>query len=513
MKKFLYAILLVCLMADLSFADYCTNAKRGVKSSAAIAQYLKDLADFSFGFAVVGSLGKTEVTDEGKALEINAILISANASWEKDTGKPTVIITGAIHGNEWATPEVCIGIAEYLLENKDNDKPAVDVMGVLINAGEQQDGTDPFTPKLTSIKELLEAIQVIIIPVYNPEGYDYSQTTAGKKSYYGVGWRPNRRNLKTLMPDERCYDQNGAMLIKPPRDAEHCFLADFDDTADGGVEEESVMVCETVDRQKLYIFEPSLNVASAEMFDAIYTANNPARVVCASGDRRIWKAEWSEINDDETVTMAQARKEGYLQDAFGTDMNRNFKYKWDVVKGQKHLFIQTRSPSSRVFRGVTSLSEEETDYMEQLISRRNVVAIIDYHAGSTQVLYPYSYSTKVRANRDLLGGKSGLTDYEVFKGISEKIVAILNRHDRGDTSIQNFSAAQNYNGTSVASGVARDCYYETEGLAALNIEVHARHYTYDEAEFPKVVPKICKINVPGAIWFLFWAAGLGQPIP
>jgi hypothetical protein len=56
--------------------------------------------------------------------------------------------------------------------------------------------------------------------------------------------------------------------------------------------------------------------------------------------------------------------------------------------------------------------------------------------------------------------------------------------------------------------VARDCYYQTEGIAAINIEVHDKRYTYEEAEFQKVVPEICKTNVPGAIWFLFWAAEL-----
>jgi hypothetical protein len=161
-----------------------------------------------------------------------------------------------------------------------------------------------------------------------------------------------------------------------------------------------------------------------------------------------------------------------------------------------------------MFRGISIVSEEETDYMEKLIDQRNVVALIDYHAGSTQVLYPYAYSTTVRVNKNILGGKNGKSDFEVFQFISERIATILNRHDRGDETIRNFTAAQNYQGTSVGSGVARDCYYETEGLAAINIEVHDRHYTYEEAEFSKVVPKICKTNVPGAIWFLFWAAEL-----
>ena len=512
MKRLLLFIILLCLAAANSYAGYCVNAKRGVKTSAMIKRYLIDLADNSSGFAVVGSLGTADGAEIGGGNDITAILISENATWDKDNGKPTVIITGAIHGNEWATPEVCIGIAEYLLLNKDNDAPAVDDKGVLINkeavmarAGASK---SKIIPRLTSIRQLLKTIQVIIIPAFNPDGYDYSQTPAGKQSYYGAGWRPNRCNQKVFMPEEMCYRADGTTYKTKPVDAEHCFLADYDDRADGGdLNEEDVIVCESLNEQKLHLFEPSLRVASAEMFDAIYTSTNPSRVVCVSGERRIWKAEWSD-DESNVIDLDRAKEEGYLQDAYGVDINRNFQYKWDVVNEQKHLFIRTRSPSSRLYRGTGILSEKETIAMEKLVKERNVVAIIDYHAGSTQVLYPYAYSTEVRVDKNILGGKNGKGDYDVFREISTKIASILNRHDRGDATIVNFTASQNYNENSVGSGVSRDCYYDTEGIAAINIEVHDRQYTYEEAKFMKVVPEICKTNVPGAIWFLFWAAEL-----
>ena len=110
-----------------------------------------------------------------------------------------------------------------------------------------------------------------------------------------------------------------------------------------------------------------------------------------------------------------------------------------------------------------------------------------------------------RPDRELLS-RWGEKDYQVFRQVADKIAALLNRHDRADKSIVGYTAAQNYNDTNVASGVARDCYYQTEGVAALNIEVHDRRYTYEHEEFKKIVPEICKTNVPGAIWFLFWAA-------
>ena len=513
MKRSVILTLLFSVIAANAYAGYCVSGKRGLKTSAMINRYLSDLADNSSGFAVVGSVGTTGGTGTEQGKKIKAILITENASWDKDSGKPTVIITGAIHGNEWATPEVCLGIAEYLLENKDNADPARDDKGLLINGGAGQGmkttAESPIVPRITSIKQLLKTIQVIIIPVFNPEGYDYSHTQEGKQSYYGAGWRPNRVDQMALMPEERCYREDGTLYEKPPTDAEHCFLADYDDTAsDGDLEEESVIVCESVDRKSISLFAPELSVASAEMFDAVYSSTDPSRVVCVSGERRVWKEQWSA--DDDTIDLAGALQEGYLQKAYGVDLNRNFQYKWDVVDGQKHLFIRTRSPSSRMYRGNGVISEQETHAMEKLVAERNVVALIDYHAGSTQVLYPYAYSTRARVEKNILGGKS---DYDVFRRVSEKIASLLNRHGGKDTSIIGYTAAQNYNETSVGSGVARDCYYETEGIAAINIEVHDRRYTYEEAEYMKVVPEICKTNVPGAIWFLFWAADLGNRAP
>ncbi len=509
MKHFMVILLFLLLTCANSFAGYCFNGGKGCKNSLMITRYLADLADNNSGFAVVGSIGRA-VTDTAPK-DITAILISENASWN-DNGKPTVIITGAIHGNEWATPEVCLGIAEYLLENKDNGHPARDDTGALINeeiiAVSGEIGDQTIRPRITSIKELLQTIQIIIIPVLNPGGYDYSHTPQGKKSYFGTGWRPNRRGHASMGDGLVCYQKNGALYATPPNNNQHCFLADYDDTADdGNVEEEELIICESIDGKTINLFEPWLNVASAEMFDAIYNSTNPARVVCASNQRRVWQEEWS--NDEAgSVAIEKAKAEGYISESYGVDLNRNFQYKWDVTQNQKHLFIRSRSPSSRLYRGGKMISEAETNAMERLVAEKNVTALIDYHAGSTQVLYPYAYSTKDRAQENILINQDDADDFEVFRLVSEKIAALLNRHNRQDDSIVNFSAGQNYNDTSVGSGVARDCYYKHEKIAAINIEVHEKKYTYEDAEFKEVVPKICKTNVPGAIWFLFWAAGL-----
>ena len=517
MKNFFLVLSLLLLWTVPVFGGYCQNGDKGFKSSAAIGRYLNDLAANSSGFAVARTIGMTQATSGQPGKKIVALLIGKNASWN-DTTKATVIITGAIHGNEWATPEVCIGIAEYLLENKDNDTPARDDKGFIINdeavraieragktTGRKQDGM--IVPQIVSVRELLQTIQVIIIPVLNPDGYDFCFLPEGRSSYYGAGWRENRRLHKPLQDTTICYRRDGTAFDKPPADAEHCFLADYDD--EGDVEEESVIICQSRDGKTIHLFHPELSVASSEMFDAVYRSNNPKRVICASPRRRTWKTNWA-ADDDTPVKMAVALDDGYFGESRGVDLNRNFQYKWDLTKNQKHLFIRSRSFGSRIYRGARKISESETMVMEKLVAEKNIIALIDYHSGSTQVLYPYAYSTKARVEGTFLGNGSGKSDLEVFRQITKKIAAILNRHDRGEKSIVNFTAAQNYNNSSVASGVARDCYYRNEKIAAINIEVHDKRYIYGDEEFRSIVPEICKTNVPGAVWFLFWAAGLGD---
>ncbi len=99
MKKYIITICLVFLSAAITteaYAGYCLNANKGFKTSSMIKRYLTDLAANSSGYAVVKTIGKS--TGMGK--DITAILITENASWEDNRGKNSVVITGAIQGNE-----------------------------------------------------------------------------------------------------------------------------------------------------------------------------------------------------------------------------------------------------------------------------------------------------------------------------------------------------------------------------------------------------------------------------
>ena len=173
------------------------------------------------------------------------------------------------------------------------------------------------------------------------------------------------------------YKQDGTRYDTTPANVQHCFWADYDDTTEGGeLEEELVVVCESTDRTTIRLYEPSLAVVSGEMVDAIYDETGQKRIFCGSGQRRVWKAGLTSDNTS-TTPISEEISDSYLQKAYGTDLNRNFQFKWDVAQGQKHLFIRSRSPSSRIYRGTNLVSEKEISSMEDLIDSKNVVTLID----------------------------------------------------------------------------------------------------------------------------------------
>ena len=79
-----------------------------------------------------------------------------------DPNKPEVILTGMYHAREWIAAEVTIQLAERFVE------------GYYTNA---------------KIRFLLQQVDIIVLPMINPDGYLYSWTPGGRM------WRKNRRPL------------------------------------------------------------------------------------------------------------------------------------------------------------------------------------------------------------------------------------------------------------------------------------------------------------------------------
>nr|WP_211340178.1 M14 family metallopeptidase [Solirubrobacter pauli] len=111
------------------------------------------------------NLGKS-----GRGKDIVGIKISLGAPLTRDGSKPAVLYIGAQHAREWITPEMNRRLMHYLLENYTRDR---------------------------KVRELINTRELWIVPVANPDGYDYT---------FQPGQRLWRKNLR---------DNNGNGTTEP----------------------------------------------------------------------------------------------------------------------------------------------------------------------------------------------------------------------------------------------------------------------------------------------------------
>jgi carboxypeptidase T len=78
------------------------------------------------------------------------------------------------------------------------------------------------------------------------------------------------------------------------------------------------------------------------------------------------------------------------QGSTGTDLNRNFGYRWGCCGGSDAW------PSSNLYRGPRAFSAPETRAIRDLVRRRHFVAALSFHSYGAQVLWPYGYTTQDR---------------------------------------------------------------------------------------------------------------------
>ncbi|MCA1691480.1 MAG: M14 family metallopeptidase [Actinobacteria bacterium] len=71
----------------------------------------------------------------------------------------------------------------------------------------------------------------------------------------------------------------------------------------------------------------------------------------------------------------------------GTDLNRNYGYRWGCCGGS------SGNPASETFRGAGPFSSPETNAIRQFVeSKRNIRTSISYHSYGDLILYPYGYT-------------------------------------------------------------------------------------------------------------------------
>ena len=131
---------------DVPFQDYHNLAA----TEAIMQRFVQEHPDLA-ALEVIGT------SVEGRS--IYALRLSDEAE-EIDLDEPAVLVVGCHHAREWISVEVPLYFADYLLENYLKD-------GV--------------------VTRLLNYTEIWIVPVLNPDGYQYSWTT-------DRWWRKNRRN-------------------------------------------------------------------------------------------------------------------------------------------------------------------------------------------------------------------------------------------------------------------------------------------------------------------------------
>ena len=120
-----------------------------------------DLAEVEAGLEAMAQSNVAALLDVGDSIEqrdILALKISDNP--DLDEGEPKILFVGCHHAREWISVEVPYLLADYLVNNH---------------------GVDP------AVTALIDAVEIWILPVLNPDGFEYTWTS----DRY---WRKNRRN-------------------------------------------------------------------------------------------------------------------------------------------------------------------------------------------------------------------------------------------------------------------------------------------------------------------------------
>ncbi|MCS7164864.1 MAG: M14 family metallopeptidase [Candidatus Calescibacterium sp.] len=152
-----------------------------------ILESIKKLQEKYLDKVKVEYIGKTH---EGR--DIVAIKISTSNKEDKKS----LLITGLHHAREWATAESALNIAEKLLEQYDTNQ---------------------------EVKNLLDNTVLHIIPVVNPDGYEYSLKTYS-------WWRKNRKPTEKAIGvdlNRNYYTDKNPELYRPANDKPDSTLDDY----------------------------------------------------------------------------------------------------------------------------------------------------------------------------------------------------------------------------------------------------------------------------------------------
>jgi hypothetical protein len=149
-------------------------------------QVTEALTGFAASFPDHCAMIQLQDTSDGRAVHALAI------HDQDDTERIPVLVIGGVHAREWAPPDALIGFAKRLVEsraaNADIVYPAFTTAGVTYS--------DPnYTIPAAEVADIFDRIELILLPLVNPDGRDFSRTAANSTDQK---WRKNRRRVQPL---------------------------------------------------------------------------------------------------------------------------------------------------------------------------------------------------------------------------------------------------------------------------------------------------------------------------
>lgn len=144
---------------------------------------------------------------------------------------------------------------------------------------------------------------------------------------------------------------------------------------------------------------------------------------------------------------------GIYATSWGTDLNRNYDYRWGEVPGSGE------APRSGTYEGSGPFSELETQAIRDLVNSLDFTVSVDYHSGIELNLYPWGYTS------------DPCPDNELFVKIGERLTEL-----NGYPSIQGYELYK-------TSGDTVDWFYGVHDMVAFTIELSSpKRPPYEELE-------------------------------
>lgn len=102
--------------------------------------------------------------------------------------KVTVLVTGGMHAREWPQPDAIISFATKLLDAYDNKA------GFIVPAYTDTTGSTfgPYSIGRDRVKEIVEKLNILLLPLANPDGRTWDMDNPPASGSLDAGWRKNR---------------------------------------------------------------------------------------------------------------------------------------------------------------------------------------------------------------------------------------------------------------------------------------------------------------------------------